>query len=56
MSYKIVEINIVLSKNDGALYSVEYLYNAKKGIFLKSGRCVLFIAGKGVYYTSNTSK
>jgi hypothetical protein len=41
-----VEINIVLPKNDGALYSVEYLYNTEKVISLKSGSYVLFIAGK----------
>lgn len=34
--YEIVEIDILLSKNDGILYSVEYLYNSKKVIFLKS--------------------
>jgi hypothetical protein len=55
-NYEIAEINIPLPKNDVMLYSVEYLYNARKVISLKSESCVLYIAGKGVYYTSNTSK
>jgi hypothetical protein len=50
-----MEINVVLHKNDEMLYSVEYLYNAKKVISLRNGSCVLHVVGKGACYTSDTS-
>jgi hypothetical protein len=49
-----LEINIVLLKNDGMLYSVEHFYNAKKVITLKNGSCLICFAEKGACSIWNT--